>query len=146
MPTRAMPTHHCPLTIAHSPLPAHTLQAVEEHCTPNEAIMSEKVNSKCKGPELELELQPKTCVIDASGHQIDCEPAKLGMRKIPAKCTYKHHSPFEFVGDWCAIEKNHGVETVVTKGGDTYTTTIQGLKSSVSHLNKWADKEDKVVD
>lgn len=113
------------------------MQAVNDHCHPSEYTLSEKVNSKCTGPEIELELMPKTCVIDASGHNIDCEPARLVMRKRPAKCTYKHHSPFEFQGDWCAIEKYHGVETFVTKGGDTYTTQVAGLKDVASLLNKW---------
>jgi hypothetical protein len=103
--------------------------AIEDHCYPSEYIPSEKVNSKCTGPEVELELKPKTCYIDATGHSIDCEPAKLVMRKKPAKCTYKHHSAVEWEGDWCAIEKYHGVETLVTKGGDTYTTTVESLKN-----------------
>jgi hypothetical protein len=103
--------------------------AVADHCHAAEFKPSEKVNSKCVGPKVELELKPKTCKIDASGHSIDCEPAKLVMKKKPAKCTYKHHSAVEWKSDWCAIEKLHGVLTNVTKGGDEYTKTVGSLKN-----------------
>jgi len=91
----------------------------------------------CKGPEIELEMVPKTCYIDASGHSIDCQPAKLVMKKTPAKCTYKHHSCAKYEGHWCAIEKLHGVETKVEKGGDTYVTVIDGFNLDVAGHNFW---------
>lgn len=97
------------------------------------------MNSKCTGPELELELKPKTCVIDATGHTIDCKPASLVMKKTPGKCTFKHHSAAKFEGHWCAIEKLHGVETLVTKGGDTYSTQIDGLNLKNMSHNVWLD-------
>lgn len=113
------------------------LQAIEDHCYLGEFEPSEKVNSLCKGPEIELEMKPKTCYIDASGHSIDCQPAKLVMKKKPAKCTYKHHSSAKYKGHLCAIEKLHGVATKVEKGGDTYVTVIDGFNKDVAGHNFW---------
>jgi hypothetical protein len=98
--------------------------AASEYCEETEYTPSEKKPTSCTGPEVELELEPKICTVDPLKHEIDCTPAKLVLRKIPGKCTYKHHSPVELKGHVCKFEKKFGKEQTVTKGFGTYTTYI----------------------
>jgi flagellar hook-basal body complex protein FliE len=85
---------------------------------------SEKEPTKCEGPKVSLELEPKKCIIDSHTHTVECEPAKLVLKKIPGKCTFKHHTPFEWHGKVCKIEKKFGHEKHITKGGEAYQPTF----------------------
>lgn len=98
--------------------------ASKNYCEPTEYTKSEKKPTSCTGPQVELELQPKTCTVDALKHEIDCTPAKLVLKKIPGKCTYKHHSPVEWKGHVCKFEKKFGKEQSVSKGYGKYSTYI----------------------
>ena len=91
-----------------------------QYCTGPEFTPSEKVPTTCKGPEIELEFEPKTCKVDSTGHSIDCKPARLVLRKIPGKCTYKHHTASVWEGKSCKITKKFGKEQEIIKGGDEY--------------------------
>lgn len=109
--------------------------ASKDYCTGPDYTKSEKKPTECEGPKVKLEFKPKSCVIDSKTHTIDCTPAQLILAKNPGSCTFKHHTPYEWTGKECKIEKSFGKEDTVTKGGEPYT---------VGHISDGIHKEVKM--
>jgi len=94
-------------------------------CTPEEFIPSEKLPTTCVGHEIKLVYEPKECIIDEKEHVIDCKPAKLVLRKIPGKCTFKYHTAPEWKSKECKLETEFEIHPAKSlageKGGAPYT-------------------------
>ena len=63
----------------------------------------EKKPTKCMGPQVVLELEPKTCEIDPAAKVIACTPARLVLRKVPGECALKHLTPASWSGKECKV-------------------------------------------
>ena len=63
----------------------------------------EKKATKCMGPQVVLELEPKTCEIDPAAKVIACTPARLVLRKVPGECTLKRITPASWTGKECKV-------------------------------------------
>jgi len=106
--------------------------ASEDYCTPDEYNKYEKVPTICEGPKVRLEFEPKECIVEDSGHSIDCKPAKLVLRKVPGKCVLKHHAAATWKGKECKLVKEWGKESVKRKGGETFTA---------GHISEYVKKQ-----
>jgi hypothetical protein len=92
-----------------------------EYCTDEVYNPPEKEPTKCTGPKVRLEFVPKKCVIDSIGHEIDCKPAKLVLKKAPGTCVFKHHTAASWSGKVCKVSKEWGKDESVTKGGEPFS-------------------------
>lgn len=102
--------------------------AEEKICEPSDFKESEKKETECVGHEIKLVYEPKECIIDEKNHAIDCKPAKLVLKKIPGKCTFKHHTAPEWTSKECKLktefEIHPGNSKSGEKGGGNYTLYI----------------------
>lgn len=106
--------------------------ASQDYCEADAYTKHQKVPTKCDGPKVRLEFQPKTCVVEDAGHSIDCTPAKLVLKKIPGKCVFKYHKAASWTGKECKLEKKWGKDKKESKGGDTFTA---------GHISQYVKKE-----
>ncbi|KAG7668657.1 hypothetical protein Ndes2526B_g03719 [Nannochloris sp. 'desiccata'] len=101
-------------------------------CKDEIILPSKKVPTTCVGPSVSLELQPKTCVLDAKDKTLTCDPAKLVLTKFPGECTYKHKSGFFYKGKECKIEASIGLSKEAVIGGGEFSIDFEKTGATVT--------------
>ena len=81
-----------------------------------------KIPTKCKGPTIKLEYEPKVCIVSDQDHKIECKPGRLVMTKKPGECTMKHWEPFHYKSKECKASTEFAKKvSSETLGGEPYT-------------------------
>lgn len=115
-------------------------------CIPAEinTDFGEKVPTKCEGPTIRLEYEPKECIVSDEDHSITCKPGKLLLRKYPGKCVMKHHRPFEFIGKECVgiTEFSKKPDDIIIEGGEEYTLWFEQSDFELKNMFHKEDKEE----
>jgi hypothetical protein len=101
-------------------------------CRKEEFEPSEKVPTNCVGPSVTLELQPKTCVLDAKDKTLFCDPAKLVLVKVPGVCTLKYKSAFIYKGKECKIVASVGLSKEAVIGGGEFSIDFEKTGATVT--------------
>eukprot|EP01025_Chloroclados_australasicus_P054196 TRINITY_DN6420_c0_g1_i7.p3 TRINITY_DN6420_c0_g1~~TRINITY_DN6420_c0_g1_i7.p3 ORF type:complete len:181 (+),score=27.11 TRINITY_DN6420_c0_g1_i7:297-839(+) len=72
---------------------------------------------KCESPQIVISIEPVTCIKEDKKGTLECEPAKLVVRKYPGKCSFTTLPSACYIGKECKLVKTFGVTKEERIGG-----------------------------
>ena len=89
------------------------------------------------GPQVVLELEPKTCEIDPAAKVIACTPARLVLRKVPGECALKHLTPASWSGKECKVTITVRLLTILRFILDSYRMILYKIHARIRIPLNW---------